>query len=457
MWVKSLVAVLALECACTDANLVDASIGPDATESTDAAIAAHLDAPALIDARRPDAPADAPEYAPRYSSDRTYSPITAAVARQLRTIALKNGDTLRDDVFMKVGDSITESPNFLSCFGGTDFDLGSHGELKPALDHFRGGQAGTTNPFARQSLAAMADWPASAALAGSPSPLEQEQDAVTPRYAVVMFGTHDAAGRSIYAYAADMMTLVDQLTEVGVIPILSSIPPNLVNAMANAQTPRFNAVTRGIAQARRLPYMDFWKELQPLPGKGLDGGFQPNSLADGACRLTSEGLKFGYNVRNLLALSSLARARAVVEGDAPPDPEPNGPAVIGEGSSAKPFIVHGFPFTDLRDTSASPNSNFDRYTGCNATQDESGPEYVYQIQVAERLTMHAFALVRSPVDIDLHLLQGAAAADCILRNDKELTATLEPGRDYTLVLDSYVPANTGAPRSGEYLLVLLVE
>jgi hypothetical protein len=62
---------------------------------------------------------------------------------------------------------------------------------------------------------------------------------------------------------------------------------------------------------------------------------------------------------------------------------------------------------------------------------------------------------RSPVDVDLQLLSGLDAADCLQRNDKEITASLAAGT-YYFALDTFVPAD-GVPRSGEYLFLLLME
>ena len=56
-------------------------------------------------------------------------------------------------------------------------------------------------------------------------------------------------------------------------------------------------------------------------------------------------------------------------------------------------------------------------------------------------------------DIDLQLLDSSGGgAGCLYRNDKEITATLQPGT-YYLVLDTYVAG--GAEQVGEYLLVLM--
>jgi hypothetical protein len=420
------------------------------------------DAPASHAAPDADIVADAPTFAPRYTADRTYSPVTTAIVRRLREIAAKNQDLLRDDVFMKAGDSITVAPQFMACFAGTHVALGENGDLAPDIALFAAGDAAGTSPFGRESQAATIGWSADSVLEidTQESYLDEELAAVFPRYALVMFGTNDADSRSVFTYWASMMTIVDDLADQGVIPILSTVPPqdgtSAAAVKADAKVRIFNAVVRAIAEARELPFMDFWRELQPLPAHGLGpDALHPNAAPAGACDLTAAGLQYGYNVRNLLAMRSLARVRDVVAGGAPPDPEPDGPAVLGAGSYVEPFAIAGLPFSDLRDTTTSTNVRFVEYSGCQATQDESGPEYVYRLVLEEQTTVHAYVFARSPVDIDVQLLSDLDVAACLERGDRELTAELAPGT-YYFVLDSFVPAD-GTPRAGEYLFLVLAE
>src|SRR5262249_6409232 len=254
-----------------------------------------------------------------------------------------NQGVLHGDVFMKAGDSITVATEFMSCFGGGNVKLGQYTDLAVDIAYFKGGDAGGTSPFARVSKAATIGWSADSVLSAagqSPDPneswLDVEFDHTSPRYALVMFGTNDVASRSIYTYQSSMLAIVDDLIGKGVIPILSSVPPNdgttTEALMENARVPTFNAVVRAVAQARQIPFMDFWKELQPLSnplhGLGPDH-LHPAASPTGACDLTDAGLQYGYNVRNLISMRSLARVRDVVARGAPSDPEPTGPAVAG--------------------------------------------------------------------------------------------------------------------------------
>jgi hypothetical protein len=412
-------------------------------------VPATADAPVVPDAPdlSPDAPGapDVPELAPLYPSDRTQSPLTEVVAAHLRDVAARAAED--DKVFAKVGDSITVEPVFMGCFAGAGVNLDGRTELQPTIDWFAGGDAGGTTPYQRVSLAAKIGASAPWVLAGTPPPLDQEVGAIHPRFALVMYGTNDAEGGAIFTFAATMLDIVDRLEAQGVIPILSSVPPNDQSATADARVPRYNLVVRGIAQGRRLPFVDFWRELEPLPNHGLAGdGVHPQSFG-GGCAFTPTGLSYGYNVRNLISIQALARARAALSGGAP---DAAAPALAGAGSKASPFVVPFVPFVDLRDTSGSPNRDFDVY-GCSP-QNESGPEYVYRLTLAAPATIRATVFVRGSVDVDVQLLQGDT---CLARDDREITYAAGAGT-YVLTADTFVPAD-GIPRAGEYLLTVATE
>jgi hypothetical protein len=447
------IAAAAVLCAACSTAGVDP---PDASPRPDAAVA---DALVFPDARPPDAMPDAaPDPAPRYTTDRVHSPINGSVVASLEAIVAR-GPGLSADVFSKVGDSITVAPQFLTCFAGTAADLGGFtDELAGTHGHFQLGVVGGTDPYRRESKAASvgksADWAITAPDAGV-APLTVEVDEARPRYAIVMFGSNDVASRSIQTFGASMLEIVDQLAASGVIPLLSTIPPNDQTPERSALVPRFNAVVRGIAQARQVPLMDLHREMLPLADHGLTSdNLHPNAFPDGACKLTPEGLSYGYNTRNLLALQALDRARAVVEGDPPPE-EPGPAAVVGAGSYDAPFVIGALPYTDLHDTSQSPHMQIASYPGCNASQNEGGAEYVYRLTIASAITVRAIVVAAPGVDVDVHLMRGLTGADCVARNDRELVAELMPGT-YHFILDTFVPAD-GRPRSGEYLFVLLDE
>lgn len=410
-----------------------------------------------------DAGAGRTESPPLYPAIRTHSPITPAVGANLRRIAAL-GPQQSGAVFAKVGDSHTVSRSFLHCFAGANVDLGGRTELGPALERFRKGVAGATTPFDRESLAAKVGWSAwsvIAAGAGPGSPLAQERLAIKPRYAVVMFGTNDLESRNLGGFAENLLSIVDELIAAGTVPLLSSIPPRDDDAADDAWVPRYNAVARGVAQARQVPFMDLHRELLALPGHGTagDGIHLDTHVAGGArpCALTSDGLRHGNNVRNLVTLESLSRAAFALDGS-PPDGA--APSLRGAGTRDDPFAIDALPFTDLRSTATAGTSRIDRYPGCGAAQDESGPEVLYRLVLPRQTLVRAMVFSRGGADIDVHVLDGSASGEgCRARDDKGVSVML-PAGTWHLSLDSFVPKGGGArakPLSGEYLLAVLAD
>lgn len=385
-----------------------------------------------------------------------HSPLTPDVAAHLRSVAAL-GPSMHDDVFAKVGDSNTVNTNYLSCFAGSNVDLDGRAALQPALDAFRGGVAGSTTPFNRVSLAATVGWSAGAALNGSPAPLDAEVAAIAPRFATVMFGTNDVGFQDPYAFGRNLFTIADRLLAQGVVPIFTAVPRRDDSATADAWVPRYNLVARGVAQARRVPFVDLHEALEPLTAHGLGGdGVHLNVYApSGArgCVLTAPGLDYGHNVRNLLTLEALARARGAVLGESAPDAA--GPLRAGDGTIASPIVIDRLPFVDVRDTRVDGVRTVDRYPGCASSADESGPEVVYRLELPQAATVRAFVVSREGVDVDVHLLSAPGDGQaCLARNDKVVVRALDAGT-YWLALDTYVSG--GVELRGEYLLAVLVD
>ncbi|MCB9612942.1 MAG: SGNH/GDSL hydrolase family protein [Sandaracinus sp.] len=431
---------------CTEVVLVDArrDAGRDGGSFSDAApVDASFEDSSLGDAGGSDAgppPTSGPVLYP--VGDR-HSPISTDLATALAARATMPRD---EDVFMKVGDSITVSTAFLNCFAGTNVDLDGR-PLDATLTHFRGGDAAGSSPFTRDSRAAVVGWSANAPLAGDPSPLDQEHAALDPRFAVVMYGTNDVGFRETEAFARDLWTITDTLLARGTIPLLSSIPPRDDSASADAKVPLYNLAVRALAQGRGVPFVDYHRELLPLANHGLAGdGVHPQVAGAGGCVLTADALRQGYNVRNLLVLEQLDRARRALGGEAL-DAAP--PRLGGTGTSTDPHVVTSLPFAAMGDTRGAPSDAIDVY-GCSSAN-ESGPERFYRFELASRTTVRVAALSASGVDVDVHVVDDTATgAGCVMRANRELEVTLDAGT-WFVVVDSFVD---GTPLAGEYLVVI---
>jgi hypothetical protein len=403
-------------------------------------------------------PLPPPVYEPaRYPGGRTHSPITPYVADSMREIALLGPDKVAD-VFMKTGASSTVSANTLFCFAEGPVELGEHELLQGTLDFYLGGDAAGSTPFDRHSEAAEGGQHAGWAIFGDPSPVDVEVSLLSPSVALVHFGANDMGwgswyGESLVHYHWTMMLLVDGLILEGVVPVLFGITRRGDSNPAQRWVDTWNATTRGIAQARQIPYVDLYGPIDGLPGHGLAGdGLHLEAYDGGACILDDAGLQHGYNVRNLVALEGLDRGVAVLQDDVDALDEAQ-PRLQGEGTPEAPWVIDALPFTDVHDTAMEGASFVDAYPGCSSSADESGPELWYRLDVAQTTRIRAAVLDMEGVDIDVHLVDESASGDgCIERGNSFVEATLEPGT-YHFVLDTWV--SDGTPQAGEVLFVLV--
>jgi hypothetical protein len=437
----------------------DATIAPD---SDNLPVDGGVDAePVQLDAAPVDA---APDPRPEiYPTDRTHSPITPYVAARLAEVLALNPSSQRD-VFMKVGDSISASTNFLNCFAGPNVDLDSHTALQPGLTYFLATQAGSTTSFDRDSDVVEVGRTASWAVTGSPSPVNSELSAINPSAAIVMFGTNDIGWfgndheATLQWYYDNYYELVHTLLDAGVIPILSTIPPRDDSLSHDGWVGALNAMIRGLAQGRQIPLVDYHRELAVLADHGLSGdGVHPNVYWDGesrGCVFTPDALLYGYNVRNLTTLEALDRVRgAALEDTTPLDPQDL--YQVGTGTAVDPFVVQGTVYTHLANTLDSTARDLSFYSGCGSPADETGPELYYEMTLTQPARVRALVFdVGSPVDVDVHLLDATASeAGCLARGDTVVEMDLTPGT-YYWSLDTYVTGDVEL--SGEYLFVVLV-
>jgi hypothetical protein len=271
-----------------------------------------------------------------YSNAPIIPTINAAMKANLRSIYLAGQSSgNRAGVFAKVGDSITESGSYLvdiGC-GGTD-QFGSYTNLTATANYFMGtslGSApvwcGTGNSFTRASMTAVTGWLSSYALGSTsacPAPnntfLKCEIATIRPSYAFIMYGTNDldhySSASDLTAFRNNLNTIIDTTVAAGTIPVLSTIPPRLDNPTAGSRVAIYNQVIVEVATAKNIPLWNFWKTstLSGMVNQGMDGdGIHPNVYngADGAV-LTSTGLRYGYNQRNLQTLQILEKLKRIV-------------------------------------------------------------------------------------------------------------------------------------------------
>jgi lysophospholipase L1-like esterase len=389
-----------------------------------------------------------------YSGDRTQSPMDDTIVRRLKDIAAR-GTGLDPHNFIKVGDSITASNGFLTCFdGGGDgipnysgngnmgIYLGERAYLAPAVVYFRANLVAGTTLFGRTSIAAQSGADASFPLGASR--LQQEVDAVHPQYAVVMYGSNDVArpdgqgnlATNIVPYEANMRALVDALIARGVIPILSTIPPRQDSPAFLPLVPAFNGVVRAIAQGRQVPLIDLNRELMALPvprGISSDGIHPILQDWNTGCwfRDALGDLTAGYNVRNLLTVEALGRMKGVMV-DSAAAPDASAVHLAGSGTTSAPYQILSLPFADMRDSRGSTQSSFASYS-CSGAPAAPGAEAVYQLVLAARTAVRIVVLDAGANAVNVSLLAQPAPGNCLKSGSRFLGATLDAGTYYVVV------------------------
>ena len=121
----------------------------------------------------------------------------------------------------------------------------------------------------------------------------------------------------------------------------------------------------------------------------------------------------------------------------------------GAGETNTPFVIEQLPFADYRDTTHANQSEFDVYD-CDEA-DESGPEFVYQLELTESLPLRIMVMDRDEVDVDIHLLDQDFG--CLSRGHRQIDTRVGPGTFY-ITADTWVD-NTGVQRKGSYQLIVL--
>jgi hypothetical protein len=243
------------------------------------------------------------------------------------------------DVFVKVGDSITVSEAFLTDVGCGAVDLADHRAVQQAIDFFSqrtfpasyaSAWCGVANAFTRTSLSAGVGWTADVPMqpfSGPPpdprcaeppydAPLPCELSLLRPSVALIMFGTNDVERSSDPAtFAQELQALVGVSVAAGAIPILSTIPPRPSDAAMDERVKTYNEAIVRVAAAARVPLVNYWRALidGDTVNEGIsEDGVHPNVYGGcsphcGSADFGPEGLRYGYNVRNLTALQALEK------------------------------------------------------------------------------------------------------------------------------------------------------
>jgi lysophospholipase L1-like esterase len=269
--------------------------------------------------------------------------IDPALATQLRgQLADARAAGNRAGVFAKLGDSITETQAYLQGFACGEQRLAGDADLAPTIaffhrtrfpDSYTSVWCGNADSFSRASAAATsgqtAEWVTANGAAdsgrcrASESPLACEYRLLRPAWSLVMFGTNDLEQiGDVGRYREDVNRIVSQSRSRGVIPILSTIPPRLDSTALNRKVNAYNDALYRLAANRGVLLINFWRALMRtgMVNHGMySDGIHPNVYSSYDCTpfcrpldFGSQGLRYGYNQRNLITLETLDRIRRQV-------------------------------------------------------------------------------------------------------------------------------------------------
>jgi uncharacterized protein YraI len=227
-------------------------------------------------------------------------------------------------VFTRIGDSLTASPAFLNPLLGPH-NLGDYSYLSPVLSFFSGPNARGANPFQAASLAERNNWTTRDVLSPDNVPpdicqagettVSCEYRLVKPSVALILIGTNDAARDvSPEEFAGNLQRIVSTSIDMGVIPVLSTLPPKHLDDFNTSRVNQFNGIIASVARANDIPLVNLWLALQNVPNNGIHpDGVHLNSPPDGLnANFDAAHLAYGYPMRNLTSLQVLDALRRQV-------------------------------------------------------------------------------------------------------------------------------------------------
>jgi GDSL-like lipase/acylhydrolase family protein len=259
---------------------------------------------------------------------------------------------------MKVGDSITDNGSFLVPLGTPSLVLEPAADLAGVASLFAQPIEGTTdNSLTRPSLSALRGWSTAdllrtdyegawmqlllsvpnpyrppgnlwAQFCGTMTPIDCEATYLVPSWAVVMLGTNDVGyGVAVETMKDNLRKILGRLIELGIVPIVSTIPEILNAGRAIGAVRPTNEAIADLAAELQVPLVNYWRASQSLPGNGLSAdqvhpscpAMATNPQAScldentGAGNLTYPYVTtWGFNARNDLTLKALKKVIGIV-------------------------------------------------------------------------------------------------------------------------------------------------
>lgn len=230
-------------------------------------------------------------------------PTTLGRAHEIYELGRVRGTDLH--VISKVGDCLTDNPNFLTPIGRGEYNLGQYAYLQDVIHQF-------SLSMSYDSLAAYDGLVTTAVLDPTfadpmaclpgESPLQCEYRVRNPSVAIIMFGAQDLLFTSAEDFDTSLRRIVHETVQAGIIPILSTFPAHSNLPDTSRQ---FNEIVVRVALEYDVPLINLWLALEPLTDHALKDGRHLSDPLTTAGDFSPQNLQRGFPLRNLLTLQAL--------------------------------------------------------------------------------------------------------------------------------------------------------
>ena len=130
---------------------------------------------------------------------------------------------------------------------------------------------------------------------------------------------------------------------------------------------------------------------------------------------------------------------------------PDATDTTSPGTAACPagvVCVDAFPFVHQGNTQTLGPGKLNAYS-CKPGTDESGPEQLYRVVIPTAGLLSVAVSDDDATDVDVHILSGPTASQCLDRGDHHARSDVQPGT-YWIAVDTFV--SSGKPLAGKYQL-----
>lgn len=287
-------------------------------------------------------------------------PIDAGMKASLQDIAADGVALGRVEGRMgQIGDSITESSAYFRnaiLNNVTSNQTGHNYDSIRSWLAYSGDQPADANSFYRDHGKGIpyvnkGGWRISDAVAaGHPDAAVEIGDGVTPgdfAWAILMFGTIDidAGNWTVTTWKESYRAFVQDFMDLGVIPVLSTIPPEVAH-LGDGRVQIANDAIVDLADEMNVPWIDYYGVIlhhQPVNWLGTlisADGTHPTAATGGqGFSQAAQTSTDGYALRTKLTFDAAEKLRAIVFNDGAPD----GATSVGESAPASVAALRAWP------------------------------------------------------------------------------------------------------------------